>query len=796
MTFLAPWFLVGLISVAIPLILHLRRSRRAQKIVFSTTQFFDEDFIRSARRARLQDLLLMILRMALLSFFVLALAQPLIRTRGLARVLGLGGGGRQVAIVLDDSASMAVPSERGVLLERARAGALSLVDGLSAARGDRATVVLAGQRETGPKVLFQEPTGDLESVRRAIRQVRLTDLGTDLAGAIQRGAEVLGVSDASSGGGGRGSREIYVFSDFQESALPVEPALAIGSRGALLLVGTRPEARASTNLSVDAIQYGAARPMLGVPFTFRTILTNHGPVPRTATATLIIDDQTVSEKEVELPAARSRIVRFTHRLTEPGWHGGRVEVAGGEEAAAEAMSADSRRYFALHVEDRLRVLAINGAPSQLPARDELFFFRLALSVRPESATGPPAARGTDAPISVDEITPDQVALSRLRGYLLVEMANVANLSSEALEALERYVDQGGSLMITLGDRVSAETYNSWVGPHRLHGGLLPGRLGKLLRAPAGAPGVAAGQGEDAGFIAAIEDKHPALAGFDRGALGALSSVRFTSRYELESGDSQVLMRGPSGGALLLERRFGQGRVMLFAATIDRDWTNFPLQPTYVPWLYRMVSYLAQQHTGRANFVQTGQVVSLPASTTRLEPLRVDQPDGAAGYGEPDPRDPSATAANAFTETERAGLYAVRSAGEPDTAPPRLLFAANIPPEESQARYLNREELEMMAGPEVPVAYIDEPESVTEAGSLARHGYGLWDLLLGVALLAALVEPWAANRLSRRRAARVADAMNRREVLPAEGPPAAGVERSPGLDGRLPERMTDNVPILD
>jgi len=216
MTLLAPWFLIGLAAMAVPLILHLRRSRRAQKIVFSTTQFFDERFVRSARRARLQDLLLLILRVALLAFFVLALTQPLIRTPGLAGLLSLGDGGRLVAIVLDDSASMAATSERGVLLERAKAGALAILNELAPVRGDKVTVVLAGQRDTGPQVLFDEPTTDLEAARQAVREVTPTDLATDLTGAVRAAARALGVDEAASGSGEGG--EIYVFSDMAEPA--------------------------------------------------------------------------------------------------------------------------------------------------------------------------------------------------------------------------------------------------------------------------------------------------------------------------------------------------------------------------------------------------------------------------------------------------------------------------------------------------------------------------------------------------------------------------------------------------
>ena len=89
--FAAPLFLFGLLAAAVPLVIHLRRARHVRRIVFSTTRFFDEAFIRAARRARLQDRLLMLLRMALIMLFVLALAQPLLKLPG----LGALGGGRR-----------------------------------------------------------------------------------------------------------------------------------------------------------------------------------------------------------------------------------------------------------------------------------------------------------------------------------------------------------------------------------------------------------------------------------------------------------------------------------------------------------------------------------------------------------------------------------------------------------------------------------------------------------------------------------------------------------------------------
>jgi len=766
MTFLAPWFLLGLAALAVPLILHLRRSRRAEKIVFSTTQFFDEQFIRSARRARIQDLLLLALRLGLLLFFVVALAQPLLRTPGLAGLLGFGSG-RQVVLVLDDSASMTAAGPGGVRFDRAREAALRVVDDLSPAAGDKATVVLAGLREAGPTVLFEKPTTDVDALRRAIRDVRPTDLGTDLPGAVRAGAKAMGLAGDGSGSGAGG--EIYVFSDFQESALPVERLVDPDTRAGLLLVAAATPDDAA-NLSVDAVQYGAARPMLRVPFTFRALVTNHGPRSRTATCTLWINDETLGQKDVEVPPGRSRVVRFTHRFTAAGWHAGRISVAGGEGAEAEAVDADDHRYFALRVEDRLRLLVVNGAPSHVAAQDELFFLRHALTARPEAGAAAGVGAGA-APVVMDRIQPVEMTPRRLRDYRLAVLANVRNLSPDALKAVEQYVDQGGSLLITLGDRVDADAYNTWLGEHRLQGGILPGRLADLVETADDDLLPAEGEAE-VPFIASIDQTHPVLAGFAPGDLGSLASVRFTRLWRIEPREADVLMRTAAGDPLLLERRLGRGRVMLFASTIDRDWTNFPLQPTYLPWLYRTVSYLAQQKVERANFVRTGQVVRLPTSATRLQPLEITKPDGKPAYGGPDPRRPEAAGADVFADTEAAGVYRIGPAGGKAEAEPVALFAANLPPGESQPRPAGREALQPLGGEDVPVVYIDDPEAVATAGAEARHGYGLWDVLLGLCLVVALVEPWVANRLSKRRAARAADALSRRDALPGSARPAA------------------------
>src|SRR5436305_14747668 len=103
-TFLTPLFLIGTLGAAIPVIIHLSRSRRTKKMRFSTTRFFTDQFLRSYRMSRLKELLLLACRMLLFALFAFALAQPLLRSKNV-RAASLEGD-RTVVLVLDNSASM------------------------------------------------------------------------------------------------------------------------------------------------------------------------------------------------------------------------------------------------------------------------------------------------------------------------------------------------------------------------------------------------------------------------------------------------------------------------------------------------------------------------------------------------------------------------------------------------------------------------------------------------------------------------------------------------------------------
>jgi len=400
------------------------------------------------------------------------------------------------------------------------------------------------------------------------------------------------------------------------------------------------------------------------------------------------------------------------------------------------MPLDNRRFFAVQVLDTVKILAVNGAPSRVPRLDELFFLRLALTASPE---------GQKSPIEVDTVATTGLAGAELSKYPLVVLANVETLPAAAVEKLEDYVENGGSLLVFLGEKVNANFYNeALVGPARRHGGLLPGRLTAIEGDPA--------SGQDIAFIGGADYDHPSLAAFEDTRFATLvgPAVTFKALWRVETPPQSLRMKASNGAPLLCEKAFGKGRVMLFTSTCDRDWTNFPIRPVFLPWTHRLVAYLAQQALGHQAPYLTGEIVHLPSSASdSATPLLVKKPNGAIASAR---LVSDESPAFEFSATDQPGIYTLQ---KPDQTSPAGLFAVNLDGYESDLTYLDdTPDTPMLTALKARwdrpvVSYVASPSELADPLAGARHGYKLWDYVLIVVLLIGLFEPWLANRISAR-----------------------------------------------
>lgn len=184
MTWLQPWAWLGAATILLPTLIHLLGRGQSRTHRFPSLRFIDAARLLPAQRTRLQDLPLLVVRVAVLLLATTALAQP--RMRG-AEGVGAAGGGLTRAIVMDTSVSMGWLTAAGV-------------PGHRAARD--ATDRLAGEATTSRRFLTATP-------------------GAAIPGATSWLAQQSG------------QRELVVISDFQLGAIDsndiasVNPSLGV-----------------------------------------------------------------------------------------------------------------------------------------------------------------------------------------------------------------------------------------------------------------------------------------------------------------------------------------------------------------------------------------------------------------------------------------------------------------------------------------------------------------------------------------------------------------------------------------
>lgn len=148
---------------------------------------------------------------------------------------------------------------------------------------------------------------------------------------------------------------------------------------------------------------------------------------------------------------------------------------------------------------------------------------------------------------------------------------------------------------------------------------------------------AGGEGADPVALSATDLRHPIFRPF--GALAAnLGQIRFHRVWRLRAQGWDVAARFTDGTPALLERREGQGRVVLFASDIDRRWNDFPLHAAFVPFAAEAVRYVS----GAPDRAREYAVARVPLGAQARPGIYRAQSDGRAIAVNVDPRESSTT----------------------------------------------------------------------------------------------------------------------------------------------------------
>ena len=688
MGLLAPLFLLGAMTIAVPIIIHMIQRERKEEVEFPSLMFVRKIPFHSFRRQKIRHWFLLLLRCAALLLLIFAFTRPFFRAAAIAAVTE---GSREVVVLLDRSWSMGFSGR----WQEAQAAATDVLDDLDP--GDQATVILFDSgAESGPR-----STAERASLRSLVTNAEVSSGVTRYGPALKLAEGIFEASDLP-------RLEAVMVSDFQRSGVESAAGVRFPPGTVLTPIQVGGDEADATNVSVAGVlfqrEYFSGRERIQV--AARLTNRNDAPVSRLDVA-LEMEGREVESLTTDLPESGSVTVDFAPVTL------GEEPMTGAVRIGGDALPADDVFHFVVAPGQVVTVLVVGHA---LATGESNLFLTRALGI------------GSEPAFDVRTVASAGFTASDLAGRHVVILNDTPAPTGTTGAALRTFVEQGGGLFVVSGER------SAWPasGP-----GVLPGALGPPTDRP--------GRGGSLGFV---DYSHPVFEVFSGPRSGDVTTTRFFRFRPVEPGeDATVLARFDDGSPALIERRIGEGVVLLWASTIDTFWNDFAKKPVYLPWVHRVVEHLAD-YSPPTPWFSAGRVLNLAEQEVSL---------GGGGAGSADyvvmspsgqrmPVDVGGRAG--YIDLAEQGFYEVHDANVLDARP--LTLAVNVDLAESDLTAVDPEELAGMVTGRAGGDRADRsaaPERVIAAEDLERQQSIWWYLLLAAALLF-FSETLVSNRLSR------------------------------------------------
>ena len=671
MGFLAPWFLAGLAALAVPVFVHLLRKHVTIPRPVSSLMFFERGTQSSTRHRRLRYLLLFALRFALLLLIVLAFANPFVRRPATDTA------GHLSLIVLDDSFSMRV----GTRFADAKQQALQLL--ATKPHSQKAQVMALG----GQLQMLTQPISDEAQLHSAIESIQPGDGRAnfgEFGRSVRAMAEMVHVPI-----------DVHLFSDMQRTAMPANFAEMVMPASATLILHPIANGTPLPNWTVESVSAPAELEDPKDPRRSRVqaVVAGFSTPATEKTVTLVVNGKVAATRKVNVPASGRASVEFAPLGMGYGFNRCEVRLEN-----HDAFPADDASVFAVRRSAPERVLFVRAANDTRSA----LYFSSALSA---------AAQGAYVlqPMAAEQTT--DIDASK---YAFVVLSNAVSLPSIFEHTLEQYVSKGGSVLIALGPGARSHMrIPLWAGDVKdTHDYARNGA---------------------AATVGQVDFTHPAFEQAQPGRdNGGWAETKFFYAVTVDPQHARVAARLSDGTPLLLDRRMGEGHILLLTSGLENLTNDLPLHPVFVAFVDKMARYLSGSDALSGSRLVDSFVQLRSATEPKGEVASVEVIDS-------DGQRPLSLAEARTAQTfrlQRAGFYQIRFANGRDA-----IIGVNPDRRESDLEPIAPDVQQLWSGSKNGASKQANAVAVADAKS---RPISLWWYIMLLALLVALAETAVAS----------------------------------------------------
>ena len=674
MQFLSPWMLWGMAALAAPIAIHFWQRRKVIQMPFSTLKYLRVIAARTSRSARLENLLLLLLRCALFALLALATARPAVSKKAL-RALG-GSVQRTVVLVIDDSMSMGYREGDRTRLDLAREQASGVLDSLKP--GDEVAVIAADDRA---RALVAQPTLDHRTAGRAIEGIRPGQAATDFSPALAAARQILAASK-------KPVREVYLFTDNQAGGWRFDPAAVFDDtwkKSGIALFVVEPDAGRAVNAAVTRVKITSPLATEGSLVSGVATVANFSPAPLHDLLRVRLGDGDVANLPVEAGPDASVDLPFDFQM--PAAPPGVRTLRGVAQLQGDGLPADDQFYFAVPVHQTPRLVIFEGESTGPERIRSGFYLGRAL-----------AAGGGDAPATLPASALQDTSLAP---YSTVFLADVPRLNDREIVKLDTYTRAGGTVVFFPGDSTDL--------PALARVDFLPATALRLRELPGGRLSSQIVDPGDPLFANTWSQQTPFP------PLPQKKLIEWKAKANLK-----VLVLAGGSEGFVMSSENGAGKVYIVNASPDRSWGDFPLSPAFVP-LVQQIALLSTERGLASQGFTVGESVPFSLALPRDQPLTLTLPDHSTEAVPPGEKP---------WLLVRAALSGFYEVGTP-TEPALLAFAVNVNAQESNLAPITEEVLAKITPHDTIVGLDNLRRWLAQSRGMVPLWPGLLLLLAGV-----------------------------------------------------------------
>jgi hypothetical protein len=556
MSFVYPTFLWALGFLSIPIIIHFFNFRRYKTVYFSSVAFLKELKEETNSRNKIKHWLVLLCRLLTLLFLILAFAQPFFTQNKLISK----GGKNAVSIYVDNSYSMNATLNGVPLIELAKQKAIEIVNGYN---NDDQFQILTSNMDG-----YQQHLTTKDQAIKEIEQTKIAGFSPTLKAISAKQKSALQASVTN-------NHVNYWISDFQKNTLHFDNQTIDSTKK---YYAVQLSANEVNNLSIDSCWFQSPVQAVNQICNLIIKISNYGNVEiKGNRLTMKLNNQLKYIGDFSVAAHQTRYDTINFTIGQTGSNQCELSIQD------NPITFDDTYFLSFNVLATIPTVIINQS------KPNLFLEGLFKS---------------SSLFNLNNMAIGQLDYSQIKQQQLIILNELNEISSGLNQALQTFVNEGGSVFIFPGDNVNLQSYNS------LLENLGLATLGPIITKST--------------KVGTINLQHPLFTDvFEQQNKNI--DLPTVNKYYLATAKKSIqenILMLDEGFSILSSISYGKGKVYCSMVPLQKEWSDLPTKSIFVPMIINAALLSIPQSKlaytiGYSNFIALNNFVSTGENTLKL-----------------------------------------------------------------------------------------------------------------------------------------------------------------------------------